>query len=117
MSKKEETQELINFFDSMFAMIRTSKYVEESNETFDYYIALPGLVREDIEIKAMMDKDFTSVVIYVKKESNFVNEKVMRIVKLKEEVSDKTEDILVDMQNGVLKVSFKKTNPITETIL
>lgn len=94
--------------------VKPNKIMKETNETFDYYIALPGLNREDLEIKAMLEKDFITIFVKIKKESNFVSEQSIRIVKLINEVLTEEDSIAIIMENGVLKISLTKTNPITE---
>ena len=105
--------------ESLFNMNSQYPYkrLTETNETFEYEIALPGLTREDLDIKAIFEKDFLTVFVNVKKDYTFVPEQSIRIVKLVTEVSCEKEDIIVKMENGVLTISLKKTNPITEIIL
>jgi HSP20 family molecular chaperone IbpA len=108
-----------NLLESLINMDSShpNKIMKETNETFDYEVALPGLTREDLDIKAIFEKDFLTVFVNVKKESTFVSEQSVRIVKLIGEVSSNKDDIIINMENGVLKVSLKKTNPITEYTL
>lgn len=105
--------------ESLFNMDSQYPYkrLTETNKTFDYEIALPGLTREDLDIKAIFEKDFLTIFVNVKKETTFVPEQSIRIVKLIGEVSSNKEDIKVEMENGVLTISLKKENPITEITL
>ena len=94
-----------------------TKRLTETNETFEYQIALPGLTREDLDIKAIFEKDFLTIFVNTKKDNTFVAEQSIRIVKLIKDVSSNKEDIKVEMEIGVLTISLKKTNPITEYTL
>jgi len=91
-----------------------NKSRKETNETFEYLIALPGLIREDVEVKAILEKDFITIFVEIKKNSTFVPEQSIRIVKLNDEVLTDEKSIGVAMENGVLKITLVKRNPIVE---
>jgi HSP20 family molecular chaperone IbpA len=90
------------------------KYVKETNTTYDYVIALPGLKREDLQIKAMLEKDFFTILVIVEKITNFVLPQSIRIVKAVKDVVTDKDSVDVKMEDGVLTISLLKTNPITE---
>lgn len=107
------TIDLLNSLSNM-DFLYPNKVLKETNETFDYYMALPGLTKEDLEIKAMLEKDFITIFVKIKKETTFVAEQTIRIVKLVSDVLTEEDSIAIQMENGVLKISLTKTNPITE---
>lgn len=112
MFTSELLQDLLKLND-----VYPTRIKQETNEEFIYKIAFPGLIREDLDIKAIFEKDFLTIFVNVKKETTFVPEQSIRIVKLIGEVSSNKEDIKVEMENGVLTISLKKENPITEITL
>jgi HSP20 family molecular chaperone IbpA len=77
-------------------------------------MSLPGLTREDLDIKAIMEKDFFTVEVNIKNDSTFVSKQTIRIVKLNEEVLTDESSVAIKMENGILIVSLTKRNPITE---
>lgn len=89
----------------------------ETNTHYEYFMALPGLTREDLEIKAIFEKDFLTVFVNVKKESTFVHKQSFRIVKLIEEISSNKEDIKISMENGILNISLLKSKQTQEYVL
>lgn len=105
-----------NLIEAMFNMESycPTKVKRETNESFEYLIALPGLVREDIDVKAILEKDFITVFVKIEKNSTFVPEQSIRIVKLIDEVLTDEKSIGINMENGVLKVTLTKRNPIVE---
>jgi len=100
--------------EELMNMAKPSKISNETNETFEYSIALPGLIREDVDIKAILEKEFFTIIVEVKKDSTFVSEQFIRIVKLNEEVLTDEKSVGIKMENGVLTISLTKRNPITE---
>jgi HSP20 family molecular chaperone IbpA len=105
--------DLVETLLNMDSMLPT-RIRKETNTTFNYLISLPGLTREDLEIKAMLEKDFFTVDVIVKNSSTFVSEQTIRIVKLNDEVLTDKDSVGIKMENGVLIVSLTKRNPITE---
>jgi HSP20 family molecular chaperone IbpA len=98
---------------NMDSMLPT-RIKKETNTSFDYLMSLPGLTREDLDIKAMLEKDFFTVEINIKNNSTFVSEQTIRIVKLNDEVLTDKDSVGIKIENGVLTVSLQKKNPITE---
>ena len=94
--------------------ILPNRIIKETNETFDYVMSLPGLTREDLDIKAMLEKDFFTVEVKVKNSSTFVSKQTIRIVKLSDEVLTDKGYVGIEMENGILTVSLQKKYPITE---
>ena len=91
-------------------------YMEETNEEWIYYKGIPGLTKEDLDIRLYTEKDFISIYVKSKKNSIFVEDLDFRIVKVIDEVSqDKTPEAKVE--NGILEIILYKANPIIETEL
>lgn len=105
-----------NLIEALLNMdsILPNRIMEETNTTFDYKMAFPGLIKEDLDIKAIMEKDFFTVEVTVKIMSTFVSKQTIRIVKLNDEVLTDEDSVAIKMENGVLIVSLTKRNPITE---
>ena len=106
-------EDLLEALLNMDSLLPT-RIKEETNTTFDYKMSLPGLTREDLDIKAIMEKDFFTVEVNIKNDSTFVSKQTIRIVKLNEEVLTDESSVAIKMENGILIVSLTKRNPITE---
>lgn len=107
----DDWKELLNMFSNNEA------YLHETNESFIYLIALPGLIRDNVEIKMYVEKDFLTILVKTKINSTFVPIRTIRIVKLLDSIKHNQEDIRVVMENGVLSIEIPKSNPIMEYTL
>ncbi len=94
-------------------------FKDETNEEYVYTAGLPGLTKNDIEIKLFIEEKLLTILVVTKKDSIFVEEGYsFRIAKLKEEVKYTDEkSIKVDMSNGILEIRIPKAIPIEEYIL
>lgn len=112
------TKEIIDYIVDFYFPITNKEmmYKEETNEKYIYYKGIPGLTKNDLDIRLYTEKDFVSIVVKGLKDSNFVKDLNFRIALLVSDVAeDKAPEVLVD--KGVLQTSFYKSNPIKETIL
>lgn len=91
-------------------------YMEETNNEFIYYKGIPGLSKEDLDIRLQVEKDFVSILVKSKKNSIFVEDLNFRIVKLVEEVASDKEPV-AEVEKGILTITLYKANPIKETKL
>jgi len=92
-------------------------YMEETNKSFIYYAGLPGLVKNDLDIKLFIEEDYLTILVNIKKSTTFVSESSIRIVKLLEDVKNTKEDIVVIMEKGILTIEIPKLRPTLEYIL
>lgn len=109
-------EDLVDLFFPVYS--NGMAYMEETNDEFIYYKGVPGLTKEDLDIKLFTEKDFISILVKSKKNSIFVEKGDLnfRIVKLVEDVSsDKVPEAKVE--KGILIITLYKANPIKETML
>jgi HSP20 family molecular chaperone IbpA len=91
-------------------------YMEELNDRYVYYKGIPGLSKDDLDIRLYTEKDFVSIKVKGLKKSRFVEDLNLNIVRLADEVAkDKTPEVIVD--RGILEIKIFKANPTEEKIL
>ena len=105
---QKDWKEILEMFTS------NETYMHETNESFIYLIALPGLVKDNVSIKMYVERDFLTIIVKTKIQNEFVKERTIRIVKLLETIKHDKDDIKVDMENGILSIEIKKSNPVKE---
>lgn len=111
---ENDLNSIIDFFFPITS--KEMMYKEETLDRYIYYAGIPGLTKDDLDIRLYTEKDFVSIVIKSKKDSAFVKDLNLRIALLVSDVSqDKTPEALVE--KGVLQITFYKANPIKKTIL
>lgn len=88
-------------------------YMEETNDSYDYYKGIPGLSKEDLSIKQLIERDFVSILIKSKEETLFVEKIELTIVKSKE-VVDISKEVVVKVDKGILTIVIPKKYPVKE---
>jgi HSP20 family molecular chaperone IbpA len=91
-------------------------YKEETNESFIYYKGIPGLTKEDLDIREFIEEDFITILVKSKKSSIFVENLYFKIVKTIDKVNIDKE-VKASVEKGVLTIEIPKAFVIKEITL
>jgi HSP20 family molecular chaperone IbpA len=101
--EKLEVYRISYFLNSKDRMM----YMEETESEYLYYIGLPGISKKDIDIRLIVEKNFITIFVNIKKDTTFVDAGDYKIVKYLKEISEKS-DIQVLLDKGVLEITILK---------
>jgi HSP20 family molecular chaperone IbpA len=114
MGRLAEYEDLMNILDhykgSIQAIYLITKenimmYMEETNNSYTYYIGIPGIKNNDIDISVLPEKDFFTLKVIID------GKKHMIVRQIKEVIPDETL-IGAKINKGVLTIDIPKADPI-----
>lgn len=89
-------------------------YQEETSKEFIYYIGLPGLEKQDLDITVLIETNVATILVVTKKDSIFVNkDHKIRIVKFLDDIKydNNIKNIKAEMHDGILEIIINKSTP------
>ena len=92
-------------------------YKEETILFYKYYVAIPGLTKDDLFIKFIIEENFATILVDIEKSNTFVKEGRVLIVNLLEDIKHEKDEIQVLVDKGVLEIIVPKTKPKLEYTL